>query len=1040
MNGQGRSSRKLVPDFVLRLEATESGVVATLRSPNEPEAPIIHESKTANVRKSVEGWKSRFLSDPQGSGLITLGKELGSVAFPPPIRRSLLAEAAVNPIRIRLSTDELLWDVPWEVCSMQELAASNEGFVALSARMRIIRDLGQISSASGATEAATVLVAWANPGSKKYPQLHFAEKEAASVIRALRSPECGLQTDELPYASVSGLLRSLKEKQPSILHFIGHGDLNPSGGVIVLDGGQPGTDAAMYADELSKAVAGAGTSLVVLSGCMTSGAPQAIGTVLAKSGVPAVIAMSAPIQDSSAHQFARAMYSSLAEGTPLDEAVFEARCAIMGSGSAWAIPQLMLTSGEPIAFADADEQPFRWTGNEPRTNLAYDDRPFIGRVKERSDLRRKIRDLSQRLVTVTGPGGMGKTRLAKQVGAELEGDFPDGVWLIDCEALTGASELIGGIANCIPFCGGGDSIQRVKEAIARRRLLLILDCFEHSVSQGALISELVDAAPGLYVLLTSRILLGIPREFEYPLPPMSLSGKGGESSESIRLFAEAASHAIDGFTVSTKNRKQLRDLCESLEGVPLAIVLAAGRLRHMGLLDLIDQVQSQPIETLRRRSGGIDRHSNIESVVAASFALLPERERHMLCRFALFSGSFTLADAGVVCGSGEKELLAWISDLRDHSLIHLQRTEERTRYKLLDTVRDYVARIPMESEATRELQQCKVRHAEHYARLAVEIARLMAEGRWSAGTDQLMREIGNLRVAIATAAELKRDDLISAVAGSIGRRLFEAGLLTDFRKLTDAGYQAAARTGSTSLRIQLLGLDGALASRNGDEALCEKLWLERADLCRQIKDVEHCADTLIDLAWQAFERGDNYKSRYRLLEALRLARSVQDPIFVATARVVQARLAFAASNSRLAAHRARQAEAILPQCTDRSGALFLYQNLMLSCRELGQLEKSTEYTLELLRSAIERHQVVHAGWALLELGPLYEQTDRSDLAAKCYAAALKVHAEYQTRLKTRATAAYAQFKKKCQDPVAQSMLTSLRNRSWQEIVNGLTEI
>jgi tetratricopeptide (TPR) repeat protein len=277
------------------------------------------------------------------------------------------------------------------------------------------------------------------------------------------------------------------------------------------------------------------------------------------------------------------------------------------------------------------------------------------------------------------------------------------------------------------------------------------------------------------------------------------------------------------------------------------------------------------------------------------------------------------------------------------------------------------------------------------------------------------------------------------VAESIARRLFEAGLLTDFRNLTDAGYEAAARLDSLSLRLQHLRLDGALASRTGNEPLCEKLWLERADLCRQIKDVEHCADTLIDLAWQAFEQGDNYKSRLRLLEALRLARSVQDPIFVATARVVQARLAFAASNTRLAAHRSRQAEAILPQCTNRSGALFLYQNLLISFRELGQLEKSAEYTLELLRSSIERHQVVHAGWALLELGPLYEQTGRFDLAAKCYSAALKVHAEYQTRLKARAATAFTQFKKKCEDPVATALLISLRNRSWQEIVRGLTE-
>jgi len=381
--------------------------------------------------------------------------------------------------------------------------------------------------------------------------------------------------------------------------------------------------------------------------------------------------------------------------------------------------------------------------------------------------------------------------------------------------------------------------------------------------------------------------------------------------------------------------------------------------------------------------------------------------------------------------------MAALSDLRDHSLVQIIRDEIRTRYKLLDTVRDYLSRLVAEGGIQRDLDDCRRRHAEHFAGLAVEIGKLMAEGRWSAGTAALMQDIGNLRIAIDTAANLNRYDLIAAFAGSIARRFFEAGLLADFRKLADAAYVAAEALGKPDLRIQLLGLDGALASRQGDEALCEQLWLERVDLCRASDDVEQCADTLVDLAYQAFEHGDSYKSRLRLVEALRLARSINDPAFIATARVVQARLAFASSNPRLAAHRSRQAEKLLPECADRSGAMFVYQNLIILSRESGNIPKSLGLTLELLHSSIERHQVVHAGWALLELAPLYEQTQQLAMSARCYLGAMKIHAEYSTRQRTRANTAFSHFKKRHEEEEVTTTLSSLRGKSWLEVAEGL---
>jgi hypothetical protein len=457
----------------------------------------------------------------------------------------------------------------------------------------------------------------------------------------------------------------------------------------------------------------------------------------------------------------------------------------------------------------------------------------------------------------------------------------------------------------------------------------------------------------------------------------------------------------------------------------------------MSLVELSEQVRDQPIATLRRRTGGIERHSNIESVVAASFTLLPAKEREMLCVLGIFVGSFSILDAAFVFQMSEPELLARLSDLRDHSLVQIQQGDARTRYKVLDTVRDYLSHVPLDARFALELRDCKRRHAEHYADLAVEIGRLVAEGRWSAGTTAMMRDIGNLRVAISTAAEMKRYDLIGAMVSGLARRFFEAGLASDFRALAAAGYEAASQTENDSIRIQLLGLEGAQASREGDEDRCESIWMERVELCRKWKDIQNGADALIDLAWQAFERNQPKKSRLRLIEALRLCRPEKDPLFIATVRVVQARIAFASANIRLARLRSAQAEQLLPQFEDRSGSLFIYQLLAISCRELDDQERRLGFTRKLLQLGIERNQVVHAGWSLLELAQIYEQTNQFELAARCHAGAMKVHTEYATRHRSRATTGYNQFKRKHETPEIAPLFASFRSKSWLEIAIGI---
>lgn len=885
----------------------------------------------------------------------------------------------------------------------------------------------------------SVLLAWADPATGDAPELPDIESEVRAVQRALRTAECrALQVDELPYATPASLLRSLERSRPDVLHFIGHGASLPSGGALVLESGKAGEAAYLYESELAEALLASETRLALLSACHTAGTGS-LGAAVATAGIPAVVAMRFAIRDDTAALFSRAFYSAMLDGLAIDDAVRQGRLAVRMAGTEWASPTLYLSCA-PESLWSSEAPPLEAEPERPRHNLTLDERPFIGRQKERADLRRKLREQRQALVTITGMGGMGKTRLAKQVATELLCEYPDGVWLVECDNLSDGGELVTAIALATGLgAPAGDPLKTVQEGLQSMQALLLLDCFEGIVEQAPVVEQILARAPNLQVLVTSRRVLGLPREFEYALSPMDVLAGRSAPGDALNLFIEAAAHADDRFQLGPKNKKRIAEICHKLEGVPLALILAAGRLRYLSLEELLDALEERSLDVLKRRAVGKDRHADLQRVIEGSFLLLQPEDRRLLHQLSVFAGSFAMDDVLAVCALDRFDAQDGLATLRDHSLIQVQTAEKQTRYKLLDTVREYLGRMQPDEEDAIEREACRGRHARHYAELAKRVGDLMNEGRLAVATEIIFRDLGNFRAAVETCSANNEHALTATFARSLSRSLFEAGLGPDFEKLAFAARLAAKNLPDRQLLADTLGLEGAYVARKGDEDECRRLWTERVELCQEIGDPYGQADALTDLAWQAVELGHAREGRLRLLEALRLARAVGSPGLVATARVMQARMALQSGDRELALRRARQCEAILPECEKADLTFFVLQALARTYTDLSVLNDAKAVSLLLLTRATASRRPLYVAWALLELSPIYQAHHDQRLAALCLLGAQKVCAEYSNRYKDRSRTQLTQFKKDC-DETVQAMMDAHKTTAWVTIVRLIGEL
>jgi predicted ATPase/DNA-binding NarL/FixJ family response regulator len=533
-------------------------------------------------------------------------------------------------------------------------------------------------------------------------------------------------------------------------------------------------------------------------------------------------------------------------------------------------------------------------------NLPVERTSFIGRQAERASIAKLV--MGNRLVTLIGAGGCGKTRLALQVCADVALQYPDGVWWVDLARLADETLVPNAIADALAIKEASE--QPLPETLVHhlgdRSVLLVLDNCEHLIEAcGRLIHHLLDRCPALSLLTTSRERLDVEGEVPWRVPSLVLPGETDPAatlmgSEAAQLFAVRASAARPGYRVGD-DAATVAAICHRLDGIPLAIELAAARMRILGAQQILDGLKDRFHLLTGGTRTALPRHQTLRASVDWSYRLLSDRERVALHRLAVFAGGFTLEAAESVCSDDDtgivrREVLELIAGLVDRSLLQVIEGARMARYRLLETIRQYAADRLVESG---EAEAVRVRHFRFYLALARRAEReLEGSGllEWLAVLDA---DHDNIRAALDWGARTRSGEdtlqLTSAlwqfwmVRGHLseGSRRFEAALAAEglspalrASALVGAGQlminqgdlQATSRFAGEALGIaRALGdhrLEGraldtlGYASAFVDPAAAPRLFRQSAALSRETGDGVFLADGLNGLGISQFLAGD----------------------------------------------------------------------------------------------------------------------------------------------------------------------------------------
>jgi predicted ATPase len=367
------------------------------------------------------------------------------------------------------------------------------------------------------------------------------------------------------------------------------------------------------------------------------------------------------------------------------------------------------------------------TGKKPKHNLPAQPTPFIGRGAQIAAVKELLQRDDARLVTLLGPGGTGKTRLSLQVAQELFKQFSHGVFFVPLADDTNSDQLISRIAQQLEVREGGRLLfENVKDFLREKQVLLVLDNFEQLVSAAPTVADLLASAPQLKIITSSRIALKLQSEREYQVPPLDLPQTDANIEElsgyeSVRLFVERARSAHSGFSLTKDNASAVTEICRRLDGLPLALELAAARIKLLSPQAILSRLDDQ----LKLLTGGSrdlpTRHQTLRNTLEWSYSLLSENEKQLYARLGVFVGGFTFEAAEAICNAGNKfDILDSLTALVDNSLLRQEEMPDGdSRFSMLETIRAYAVERLAESGETQVLQ---ANHAQYFGNIIINQA------------------------------------------------------------------------------------------------------------------------------------------------------------------------------------------------------------------------------------------------------------------------------------------------------------------------------
>jgi predicted ATPase/DNA-binding SARP family transcriptional activator/DNA-binding CsgD family transcriptional regulator len=526
-----------------------------------------------------------------------------------------------------------------------------------------------------------------------------------------------------------------------------------------------------------------------------------------------------------------------------------------------------------------------------RHNLPATRSSFVGRETE---LRNVKRDLAMtRLLTLTGAGGCGKTRLALEVARELVGAYPDGVWLVEFAPLSEGALVAQALASVL---GVKEQPERsltdaLVDYLRAKQMLLVLDNCEHLIDSVARLADtLLNSCPHLRVLATSRESLNVEGELNWLVPSLSVpsleqSPRVEELAgyESVRLFVERAQHRNPAFSLTPENAHAVARICERLDGIPLAIELAAAKV---GLS--VEQIAARLDDSLRLLTSGgrtaSPRQRTLRGTLEWSYALLSERERRLFGRLSVFAGGWTLEAAEVVGAEGDTEqgdILDLLSRLVEKSLVVAEATGGGgVRYRMLEPIRQYAQE---KREERGEADEVRRQHASFFLALAEDAEPKLQGPEDVEWLERLETEHDNMRAALSWARERGEDEVALRLAGALGWFWESHGHYSEGRRWLEEALAQDDRA-SVAARVKALDRLSSLVEGQGDLDRAEALAQEGIKLSEQAGlGGSVAAMFLRTLGWIAMIRGNYAQMKEVFEESLGLSRDADDKWGIADA-------------------------------------------------------------------------------------------------------------------------------------------------------------
>lgn len=527
-----------------------------------------------------------------------------------------------------------------------------------------------------------------------------------------------------------------------------------------------------------------------------------------------------------------------------------------------------------------------------RTNLPSPLTPFIGRKQETAELIERM--MATRLLTLTGAGGVGKTRLAFEVAARQINRFADGVWLVELAPLTDPALVPQTVAEAMHILEqpGRPHAEALATFLENKQLLLVFDNCEHLIAACAsLIEHLLRACPNVHILATSRESLRVPGEVIWRVPALTIPDPANLSPpehlleyEAIQLFVQHAGMAEPGFSFAPENAADIAQICHRLEGIPLAIEMAAAQVSALSVAEIAGSLGNQHALLSSGSRTAQLRHQTLRATLDWSYNLLSPVEQTLLAKLSVFTGSWTVDAAKAVCA--DSEVLPHLLQLVHKSLVvsMLRESRDQTRYQMLEVVRQYAG----EKLGAQEARTLRQRHLDFYLDLAEMAEPKLHTGEAAYWLDRLELEHDNLRAAIDWVFENGESTSGLRLVGALcefweGRNHFQ-----EQRQQLSKALAKSNPAERTFIRAKVLNDAGAVEwfYRNHDEA--RRLLNDALSISVELNDQAGIAQSLFYLGWDAQSQEDYSTARSRIENALSIWRTLGDKLNIAIALIVLA--------------------------------------------------------------------------------------------------------------------------------------------------------